>query len=72
MLRKTLGTVTAISALCVGSAAMATHMGGGGGGGGGWAWRRRRDAWGSRSYDDEWRRKYGSDDAWRSNVSPCR
>jgi hypothetical protein len=35
MLRKTLGTVTAISALCVGSAAMAAHMGGGGGGWGG-------------------------------------
>ena len=35
MLRKTLGTVTAISAICVGSAAMAAHMGGGGGGWGG-------------------------------------
>jgi len=35
MLRKTLGTVRAISALCVGSAAMAAHMGGGGGGWGG-------------------------------------
>jgi hypothetical protein len=35
MLRKTLITVTAISALCIGSTAMAAHMGGGGGWGGG-------------------------------------
>ena len=35
MLRKTLVTVVSVAALCVGSTAMAAHMGGGGGGGGG-------------------------------------